>query len=293
MATTRGAARVKAKAAPAKTAKKKAAPASAPTDQELITQSQALTAIPVKEDGLEIAPGISMLPALRIQASLVPLKKRGEELMAMAQRAVIDSPESYARGVKYLSLSKEYFDQVETYRKSVKGPIDDYGKFIQSIFKPLLEMAKNPIGRNGGSDIVSAKMLTYQQEEERKAREKQEAERKAREEEARRLAEEERAKGNTEVAAAIEDAAAAAPAPRVETAISNVRVDGARAQVTKTWTGEVIKPMVVLQAILDGKVPISVIDWSQSGLNAHARDLKVEGEFNGIKIFEKSSLGVR
>src|SRR5690606_35090173 len=138
---------------------------------------------------------------------------------------------------------KEYFDQVETYRKSVKGPIDDYGKFIQSIFKPLLEMAKNPIGRNGGSDIVSAKMLTYQQEEERKAREKQEADRKAREEEARRLAEEERAKGNTEVAAAIEDAAAAAPAPRVETAISNVRVDGARAQVTKTWTGEVIKPM--------------------------------------------------
>jgi hypothetical protein len=298
MATIKGGKPAKAKAAPKKSATAtKAAPADTkpkkpvvytPEEQELILKSETMKELAVTEDGVDIAPGISMLPSLRIAAQLVPLKKRADELIAMAGRASIVDADSYARGAAYLGLVKETGEQLETFRVSVKRPIDDYSKFIQKMFMdiitPLIQQGKN---------IVSTKMLTYHQAEEAKAREAAAAERKKREDEAAALAAQEREKGNAEAAQAIEEAVAATPAPQVQSTVSNVRVGGFKVAVPKTWQGEVVAPMDVLRAIIDGKVPISVLEWSQSGLNAYARTIKVEGTHNGIKLEEKATLGVR
>lgn len=280
--------------APPESAGASAPPVDTPENIEIITKAEAMTSLVVTSEGAEIAPGISMLPSLKIAASLIPFKKRADELQAMAARAVINSPETYERGVRFLSMAKDAADQLETYRKSVKGPIDDYARYIQSLFMPLINQIKAATAMTGSSyHIVANKMLAYKNEEDRKAREKAEEQRRQQQEEAARLAEEERQRGNAEGAQAIEEAAAAAPAPQVQSSVSNVRVGGVAAGVTKTWQGTVVAPMEVLKAIIDGKVPISVFEWSQSGLNAYARSIKVAQTVNGIKLEEKETMGVR
>lgn len=284
-----------AKAEPAKVEEKKKPdpPPVDPEDQKLISEAQALTTMAVGEQGLEVAPGFSLMPSLRIAASLVPLRRKANELVAMAERAVIDSPEKYERGVQYLALVKQTYDQLETYRVSVKKPIDDYSKYIQSLFMPLINLLRNDSNRTGGHHVVARKMLAYKQAEEKKAADKAEEERLKRAAEAQTLADQERAAGNTESAAAIEEAAAAAPAPQVQSAVSNVRVAGAAVQTRVSWNGKVEKPMEVLKAIIEGKVPMNVLEWRQAGLNEFARTLKTKGEFFGIAVSDEESLGIR
>lgn len=284
-------------AAPETAEKKGGLPPISVEDQQLIDQAAGLQTLAVNNNVIAIAPGVDLMPSLKIAASLVPFKRRVQQLVEMAGRAVIDSADSYARGLQFLHMSKQTFDQIETYRKSVKGPIDDYSRYIQSLFKPLLDQLGNTKDfdpKVSAARIVATKMLAYQQAEQRKADEKAEADRKKREEEAAALAEQERAKGNEAGAAAIEEAVAAAPAPVAQSSVANIRVGGVSATTPKRWEGKVgPKPMVILQAIIDGKVPMSVLDWSQSGLNAYARSIAVKGEHNGIIVDQVESLGIR
>jgi len=193
----------------------------------------------------------------------------------------------------FLQTAKQNADQLEVYRRSVKGPIDDYGAYIQSLFLPLITALRLDKDKTGAYHIVGNKLLAYDREEARKAQVAADALRETQRLAAEKLAEEERKKGNVEVAEAIVEAAAAAPPPVVQTPATNMSVGGFRAGTRKVWKGEVDSAFDVLRAILDGKVSLSVIEWKPAELNKYAAEKKLAGTHNGIKCAEVDSLATR
>lgn len=242
---------------------------------------------PKVRNALAVSPDLSIAPALEISAQLVPFHDAVLELEGQGSRAVIDSQETFQRGTELLSICKQHVDQLETFRVTVKRPIDDYAKFIQALFKPLID--RLTVTQKG----VGQKMLAFQKAERERLEELARAKRRQQEEEAVRLAQEREAQGDTKAAEAIMEAATMAPQPLAAPRMATTSSLGHRTATTATWRGEVADPMTLLRAILELKVPIDVINWSQAELNAVARKVKVEGVHHGIKVSKEESLGMR
>jgi hypothetical protein len=230
---------------------------------------------------------ISILPLLELVPQLEPFKTAATNVEAQASRAVISSEEAYQKGSDFLTVCADQWQQLEDLRKAVKNPIDDYAKLIQSIFVPLqrrFEAAKSS---------VNAKMLAFHKAEEARRKAEEDKQRRINEEAAQRLAEEAAQRGDHAVADAILDVATQAPVMTSRPRIGGTNSFGRSTAVTKRWTASVDKPMEVLQAIIDGKLPISLIDWKQVELNKVATTLKVEKTVMGLKVFQSESLQQR
>lgn len=239
------------------------------------------------EGEMALDTGVSVLPALRLVPQLEPFKVAVTELEAQAGRAVIDSVDNYQKGSEFLSFCASNWDQLEALRVAVKRPIDDYAKFIQSLFVPLqnrFAAAKTTVG---------GKMLVFKKAEDARAAAAQEAIRKANEDAALKLAEEAQSKGDTSGAHALLEVATMLPVPTIAPRLGGRNSMGKSTGTTKRWVGSVEKPMEVLQAILDGKVPISIIEWKSAELNKIAAGLKVTATLNGIKMEQTESLNQR
>lgn len=242
-----------------------------------------------------LAPGIAIIPLYQLQDDLVPFDAALEDIEGQVSRAAIASQDAYQGGSDILSAIQIQLNTLEAKRVEVKKPADDFGEMVQKLTKPIkarLEEAKK---------TLTAKMLVWRNAEEARARAAQEVIRKQQADEAARLAAQAREQGNETTAARIEEmvaAASTAPAPRVGYANYTGKTHGKRVY----WNGEVVEPMVALKAILDGKIPISAIEWNKSSLNKIADDMAKkwpEGEqrdvvhntvYLGIKITKDEKL---
>jgi len=238
-------------------------------------------------NGVQMAPGVSIVEALHLVPALEPFKGDATELEEQLERAVIDSDEAYGRGSDYLSICDQRIRQLEDFRKAVKGPVDDYAKFIQSLFLPIQERYKR------AKFAMSDRMLAYQKAAQARREEAERKVREAQEKAALELAESEAAAGHTASADAILDAATAAPARRAPAKVMGSNTFGRSTHVAETWVGRVAEPMAVLKAIIDGKIPVTVIEWRQAELNGIARGVKVEGVYNGIRVEKQEGLRQR
>lgn len=260
------------------------------TDQTPVTASKVeiLPKVTLSHEGeLTLDTGVSVLPALRLVPQLEPFKAAVTELEAQSERAVINSVDRYQSGSEFLSFCAMNWDQLEALRVSVKRPIDDYAKFIQSLFVPLQNRF------TAAKKSVADKMLTFKKAEDARAAAAQELIRRANEEAALKLAEEAQSKGDTSGAHALLEVATMLPAPVVAPRLGGRNSMGMSTGTTKRWVGTVENPMVLLKAIIDGKVPISVIEWRQAELNKIAAGLKVTATVNGIKMEQSETLGQR
>lgn len=236
---------------------------------------------------LTLAPGVSILPALKLVPALEPFKDAASDLEAQGERAVIDSDEAFQKGSDYLSVCNQQWDQLEDLRKAVKGPVDDYAKFIQSLFLPIQARFK------AANQAMRGRMLTYQKAAEARRAEAEAKVRRAQEEAALQLAADQEAKGDEAGATAILEAATtAAPRPQPRK-IAGSNTFGRSTHVAELWVGRVAEPMEVLKAIIAGQLPISLIDWRITELNKVAREVKVVGTFRGIKIEKQEDLRQR
>lgn len=241
----------------------------------------------VTTDAVPLSAGISVLPALALVPQLEPFKRAVENLEAQADRAVIDSESAYQKGSDFETICSDNWNQLEDLRKAVKGPVDDYGKFIQSLFVPLQTRFK------AAKEAVNSKRLAWWRAEDKRQKEAAEAVRRANEEAALKLAEQAEKSGDTAGAAAIMEVATMAPAPKPAMRVGGRNTFGKSDNLTKRWTASVENPMEVLKAILEGKVPISILEWKQAELNKVASQLKVEKSIFGLKIFQTESLQQR
>lgn len=213
-----------------------------------------------------VAPGISIIPLYQLQDDLEPIEANLQDIEGQVERAAIASQDAYQGGSDILSAIQLQLNTLEAKRVEAKKPADDYGKLVQKIATPLKERL------DAAKKTLTAKMLVWHNAEAARLRAAQETIRKQQQEEAERLAAKAREQGNEKTAERIEEMVAAsptAPTPRVGIANYTGKTHGSRVY----WNGEVVEPMVVLRAILDGKIPISAIEFNKSSLNKVADDM--------------------
>jgi hypothetical protein len=212
---------------------------------------------------IPVAPGISIVPLLKLQSDLEPYDANTENIEGQVSRAEIASLEHYQGGSDILSAIQVQLTQIEKLRVDTKKPADDYGKLVQKLVTPILgrlQEAKN---------TLQLKMLRWRNEEEARQRAAQEAIRKQQQEEADRVAAELRAKGNEKAAEQIEEmvaAAPAAPAPKISAPNYAGKTHGKRVY----WLGDVHDHMEILRNIVAGKLPPHLAEISKAAMNAEA-----------------------
>lgn len=221
--------------------------------------------VPLESTAITIAPGIAIVPLIDLQSALEAFEAAADDVAGQVDRANITDATTYQFGSDILSAIQIQLNNLETKRVEVKKPADDYGKMVQKLVTPVDARFK------AAKMILSGKMLAWRNAEEARMRAAQEEIRKQQEAEAKKLADAAREKGMDKTADKIEEmmaAAPVAPAPKV----------GAPNFVGKTqskrtyWNGEAAQPFTILRAILDGTVPISVIEFNKSSLNKIASD---------------------
>jgi hypothetical protein len=60
--------------------------------------------------------------------------------------------------------------------------------------------------------------------------------------------------------------------------------------VRKTWKAKVVDPKAVLQGILQGRIPISIVEFNPKWMNEQARATKKAQTVDGIEFWEEQSL---
>lgn len=240
---------------------------------------------------VSLAPGISIVPLIKLQGDLEPYDAAAENIEGQVSRAEIASLDHYQAGSDILSAIQAQLAQIEALRVATKKPADDYGKMVQKLVTPLQDRL------NTAKATLNRKMLTWRNAEEARQRAAQEAIRKQQQEEADRLAAEQRAKGNEKAAEQIEEMVAAAPvapAPKISAPNYAGKTHGKRVY----WLGDVQDPMEICRKVVAGELPIHVIEFSKSGMNAVATKLmesipeaeRTERVYNGIKITKSEKL---
>lgn len=240
---------------------------------------------------IEVGVGITLTHPLELTRQMQPFVENAADMAAQADRAVIETDEAYVKGTEFLSTCTQQWNAIEEIRTAAKKPVDDLGRFIQVQCKPAQDQLSctNP---PGAKQVLEAKMLAYRRVVAERQRLADEATKKKQEEEALALAQQEQDKGNTTTAAAILDAATTMPAARAAAPIGGARTNsmGRSTNVAKVWKGSAEKPMEVLQAIINGVYPISLIQFQEGEMNKAAKTVAATGTFHGLKIEQVESL---
>lgn len=185
--------------------------------------------------------------------------------------------------------------------------IKDIRKEINATFDPIITKAfaahREAVGQKRkveaplieAEGIIKPRMAAYHDEQERKRREeeerlRQEAIRKAEEEQLQDAVSAEQS-GMGDLAESIIDGPAYVPTivvPQTQSA----KVEGV--SFRENWKAEVFDPKALLKAIMDGRVPMNVIEWNMTALNGLARSLKGQMNYPGVRtVCEKVVAGGR
>jgi hypothetical protein len=215
------------------------------------------------------------------------LFKQSEHLLELANNWEVLSPEMAVSAGEDLRAVKALAKQVDEKRLAITRPINEGLKEVNALFKP----AKKWLAE--AETVLKAKILAFQREQERIARELQaeldaeaEKERKKLEKKAAKL----EAKGKTDKVEEIKEEIATAVAPKVESAAPKLEGIATR----KTWKVEVVDKASLILHIANKRpdlLPLLKVDVS--GLNAQARSLKGEFALPGIEVAEETSLAAR
>jgi hypothetical protein len=195
--------------------------------------------------------------------------------------------------------AQEVLKQIKTTAKRVyakfHGPVEaahtawKAAKDLENFFMKPFEEAEA---------IIKRKVVTFQNEIERKRREeaakieaKRLEEERKRREELQRQADLAASKGKSEKAEALREAADTYVAPPVFQAPEPVQAQGTAFK--KTWKAEVTDLPLFLKAVAEGRAPLGVVSINESALNAYAKGVKGTMAVRGIRFYEETSMAVR
>ena len=215
------------------------------------------------------------------------LFERSEQLLELADMWTITSPAMVSAAGRDLLRVKALAKEVDERRLAITRPINQGLKEVNGLFRP----AKTWLGQ--AETILKAKILEFQQEQQRIADElqaeldlKAEKERKKLEKKAAKA----EAKGKTEKVEELQEEIATAVAPVVVSAAP--KLEGVHTR--KTWKVEVVdKASLILHIANERPDLLPLLKIDVSGLNAQARSLKGEFTLPGILVTEETSLAAR
>jgi hypothetical protein len=204
-------------------------------------------------------------------------EKRAQQALALAESFSVANAEDYQAAADELMAIKSRWREIEDMRKSLKAPVDEAARRIQSFFRsPLDFLAQAEL-------VIKRKMVTWKTEQDRIAREEaRRAEEKARKERERleaqaRKAEEE---GRTERAEILRDRAEVvvpqAPPPTAP------KVSGISERTV--WKFEIVDA---------SKVPDKYKVVDEKKVRQVVNALKGDAEIPGVRVWEENVLGAR
>lgn len=230
-----------------------------------------------------------------ISVDLTAFSEKATELVAQAERAVIETAEQYATGGDLIKIASVQAKKVDEMRKGLSGPFHSMWKFINDQFNTT--KAEFDVVRR----TIEPKMLGWKKKEDERLAEEARAEAKRLEEEAlERAALEQTDEGQDDVL----EAAAEASEELVEK--SGVKLQrgnfGSSTGTAKKYSTRVSSPIDFLRALIkhidDGnKRDISlmgIVDLKKGGLNQLAKEMRKAGvkRMPGAEFVEEDSLRI-
>ena len=227
------------------------------------------------------------LVVLNIEQPDQALFSRSKASLSAAQEYAIRTPEDAEDAGAILREIKGLANELEGKRTSITKPVNQALREVNALFKP----AKDWLAE--AEKLVKGKILEFQNEQDRIARElqaKADAEaRKEREKLERRAAKAE-AKGKEDKAEELREQAETQIAPVVTSAAPKLAGISRR----ETWKTEITDKGALLQHIIEKRpdlLPLVKID--QSALNGMARSLKGELDLPGVEVSKEASIAAR
>ncbi len=219
--------------------------------------------------------------------------EKANDLLEQAGRAEIEERKDYENGTDFRKVVSGIRKRLEDQRKEL---VDPYGGRVRQINK---EFKKVRDVLDQADDQVKGKMTVWHNVEEKRQRELQEQQRKEAEETALAAAEEAEEAGDAATSEAILNMAAETPEPEAKPAVGRGSLTGAASVATKVWTAEVHNIEHACHAIGEGNLPVDLVTFSQSKLNALAREWHEkrpdaeEIAQHGITVKSETRLSVR
>ena len=209
--------------------------------------------------------------------------KASEDMLDAAQGRTITSSETAIAAGQQLAAVKTIAKELESKRTTITGPLNIALQEVNELFRPAKKWLKE------AEILLKSKILEFQNEQERIARERQaEADALARKEreklEAR--AGKAEAKGKEEKAAALRQVAEIQVAPIIESAAP--KIVGVSTRVT--WKAEVVSPRALIGYIAQNPDMMMLVDFNQSFLDSLARLHKDKLDIPGVKAVEEKQL---
>lgn len=213
------------------------------------------------------------------------LTRTAAAAMAMVEAFEVNDATTFELAAEELQSIKKRATALDEQRKAITGPLDQAKKQVMDLFKPPLEVLTKAEG------LLKSKMLTWQQDEARKAAEaRAEAERQAQAERERRAAEAEKLEAEGKVGeAAVQRAVAemVVAAPSVAT-VEPPKVAGVSTRTSVDF--EVNDLLQLVQHVAKNTELIGLLQADSVKLRAYVRGLGMATSLPGVRVFEKATL---
>lgn len=211
------------------------------------------------------------------------LVSESQKLLADAKSFQITTAHEYDLAGTDLKRIKDRMRELDAQRKELTRPLDAAKKKIMDFFRKPEQFLKD------AESVYKRSMLSFQAEQQRKAREEQERLRRLQQAEQERLAREAEAleqAGDHATANAIIEQAATMPEAIVP--VEQVKVDGVKTRTT--WTAELIDKQAVIKAVAEGEIPMVALEVNMTFFRQQAVSLKDAFNYPGIKAVAKQSI---
>lgn len=218
------------------------------------------------------------------QPDQAAMARTADSALAMVESFEVNDATTYELAADELTSIKRKAAQLDDQRKAITKPIDEAKKAVMDLFRGPLELLTKAEG------ILKGKMLTFQQEEQRKATEARLAAERAAQAERDRLAAEaaklvaEGRQGEAVVKQAVAEMIVAAPVAVAEP----VKVAGVSTRTTVDF--EVVDLLQLVQHVAQHPELIGLIVTDSVKLRAYVRGLGTACQLPGVRVFEKASL---
>lgn len=215
------------------------------------------------------------------------LFRQSTYLLDLAEDYEITTAELAEAAGHDLKAVKALAKQIEEKRTAITGPINKALREVNALFKP----AKEWLGQ--AEQLLKAKLLEFQTEQERIAQELQaeaDALAKKEREKLERRAAKAKAKGKTEKAEALSQVAETTTAPVIKSAAPKLAGIATR----ETWKAEVVDELALVKHIVEERRDLMrLVKIDQALLNAEARHLKDELNLPGVEVKKEASIAAR
>jgi hypothetical protein len=218
------------------------------------------------------------------QPDQAALSRTADSALALVESFEVVDSATYEIGAEELKAIKAKATSLEEQRKAITAPLDAAKKQVMDLFR-------NPVELLGKAEaILKGKLLAYQQEEQRKAREAQLAAERAAQEERDRLAAEaaklvaEGREGEAMVKQAVAEMIVAAP-PAVQ---EPAKVAGLSMRSTLDF--ELVDFQALIRHVAANPELAALLTVDSVKLRAYVKGLGTACKLPGVRVFEKATL---